>query len=77
MPSFPTLFFRSTWNEDGNCGPILTTVRLYCILQLDTVISCYGAGRYLLAVVATVRSKRSGFPFLLGAIFWRHHPLHS
>jgi hypothetical protein len=34
IPSFPTLFFRSTWNQRSNCGPILASVRFYRILQL-------------------------------------------
>jgi hypothetical protein len=38
MSSAPTLFFRSTWNEHGNCGPILVTVHLYRILQLAVFV---------------------------------------
>jgi hypothetical protein len=32
--------FRSTWNQRGNCNPILATVRLYRILQLDAFVFC-------------------------------------
>jgi hypothetical protein len=40
MPSAPTLNFRSTRNQRGNCTPILATVRLYCILQLPVFLFC-------------------------------------
>jgi hypothetical protein len=33
VPSVMTTFHRSTWNKRCNCGPILATVRLNCILQ--------------------------------------------
>jgi hypothetical protein len=29
---------RSTWDQRGNCGPILVTVSLYRILQLDVFV---------------------------------------
>jgi hypothetical protein len=38
MPPVLTLHFRSTWNQRGNCGPILATVHLYRILQLAVFI---------------------------------------
>jgi hypothetical protein len=31
---------RSTRNQRGNCTPILTTVHLHCILQLDVFVFC-------------------------------------
>jgi hypothetical protein len=33
-------FFRTTWNQDGNCIPILATLCLYCILQLAIFAFC-------------------------------------
>jgi hypothetical protein len=35
MPSATTLLSRSTRDQRGNCTPILATVRLYRILELD------------------------------------------
>jgi hypothetical protein len=40
IPSIITPLFRSTWNQSGNCGPILATVRLYCIIQLAVFDCC-------------------------------------
>jgi hypothetical protein len=41
LPSIPILvFFRTTWNQDGNCIPILATLCLYCILQLAIFAFC-------------------------------------
>jgi hypothetical protein len=39
-PSVTTLSFRSTRNQRGNCGPILATVRLYRILQVEVFLFC-------------------------------------
>jgi hypothetical protein len=42
-PSISTLFLRSTWNQQGNCGPILATVRLYCtLLSIYTYVHSSG-----------------------------------
>jgi hypothetical protein len=40
LPSIPTLFFRSTWNQRSNCDPILVAVHVYRILQLAVVDCC-------------------------------------
>jgi hypothetical protein len=40
MPSAITLFFRSTRDHRGNCGPILLAVRSYRIRQLDNFVFC-------------------------------------
>jgi hypothetical protein len=39
-PSLITLTFRSTQNQRCNCDPILVTVRLHRILQLDVFVYC-------------------------------------
>jgi hypothetical protein len=38
IPSVITLSFRTTRNQGSNCVPILTTVRLYRILQLGVFV---------------------------------------
>jgi hypothetical protein len=40
MPSTLTLFFRSIRNQHGHCIPIIATVRLYSIFQLDVFVFC-------------------------------------
>jgi hypothetical protein len=40
MPSATALIFRSTWNQRGNCLPILATMRLYRIFQLAVFVFC-------------------------------------
>jgi hypothetical protein len=40
IPSATTLTSRSTRNVQGNRDPILATVRLYCIFQLDVFDCC-------------------------------------
>jgi hypothetical protein len=40
MPSVIRLLCRSTWNQRGNCGPILDTVHSYRILQLSHFVFC-------------------------------------
>jgi hypothetical protein len=40
MPSLATLYFRSTRNQQGNCLPILVTLRWYRILQLLVFVCC-------------------------------------
>jgi hypothetical protein len=40
MPSVPTLLYRSTRNQRSNRTPILATVQLYSILQLDVFVLC-------------------------------------
>jgi hypothetical protein len=39
-PSHIRLMSRSTWDQNGNCGPILGTVSLYCIPQFDVFVFC-------------------------------------
>jgi hypothetical protein len=39
LSSTPTLLFRSTQDQRGNCTPIRATVHLYRILQLDVFLS--------------------------------------
>jgi hypothetical protein len=40
LPSFTTLYFRSTRNQSGSCDQIIVTVILSCILQLDVFFFC-------------------------------------
>jgi hypothetical protein len=40
MPSVTAQCFCSTWNQRGNCGPILTTVPLYRIRQFVIFVFC-------------------------------------
>jgi hypothetical protein len=40
VPSTPTLIFRSTGNQRGDCLPILAIVHAYCILQLAVFFFC-------------------------------------
>jgi ribosomal protein L34E len=55
LPSAPTLMFRSTRNQCGDCGPILATVRLYRILQLDVFLFCPFARTTICPVEARIQ----------------------
>ena len=40
FPSVPTLRFRSTWDQCGDCPPLFVTVRFDCTLQLAVFMRC-------------------------------------
>jgi hypothetical protein len=69
-PSTMTLYTRSTRNQRGNCGPILATVRFYCILQRVVFVFSPATLASTCSVDAGIQAIVPSIPTLLFRSAW-------
>jgi hypothetical protein len=68
----PTLYFHSTWNHRGNCGPILATVRFYCASYLAVFLHCPFTRTSIRSVYIEIQGIMPSLTPLIFRSTWSH-----